>query len=87
MKFLNIFSLKVVKLSGCLSFDVIVLAFDVLGIDPVFKREIGNKREFSYKLPLPEKVNLGSIFSFRNKCSLLTFDISELLVFLLLNIS
>ena len=32
--------------------------------DRVFKREIGNKREFSYKIPLPEKVNLGLLFHF-----------------------
>ena len=42
--------------------------------DRVLKREIGNKREFSYKIPLPEKVNLGLLlllllffFSLRNK--------------------
>ena len=34
--------------------------------DRVFKREIGKKREFSYKIPLPEKVNLGLFHSFRN---------------------
>ena len=54
------------KLFGSLSFDVFVLAFDVLcrtsALDRVFKREMGNKREFSYKIPLPEKVNLGLFF-------------------------
>ena len=35
--------------------------------DRVLKREIGNKRVFSYKIPLPEKVILGLFFSFRNK--------------------
>ena len=65
MKFLNIFSLKVLKLFGCLSFVVTVLAFDVLGrtsASIVYVREKSVIK--GNNIPLPEKVNLGLYFHF-----------------------
>ena len=66
MKFLNIFPLKVVTLLRCVSFDFIILAFNVLGSTKasiVYLREkSANKRHSTYKTPLPEKVNLGIFF-------------------------
>ena len=69
MKFLNLFFLK-----SCDIIWVFVFRRHYLGFrcswqnkrfGHVFKREIGNKREFSYKIPLPEKVNLGLFFHFK----------------------
>ena len=58
-------------LFGCVSFDFIILAFNVLGkprASIVYLREKSvNKRHFTYKTPLPEQVNLGLFFSFRLK--------------------
>ena len=66
MKFLNIFLQKVMTLFGCLSFDFIILAVNILGrtrASTVYLREKSvNKRQFTYKIPLHEQVNLGLIF-------------------------
>ena len=67
MKFLSIFQKK--KNLG--QYLVLVFRRHYLGfqcswqnkrLDRVFKREISNKREFFYKILLPEKVNLGIFF-------------------------
>ena len=69
MKFLNISSEKVVTLFWCVSFDFIILAFNILGRTRAsimyLKVKSVNKTQFTYKTPLPEKVNSG-LFSFRN---------------------
>ena len=58
-------------LFGCLSFDFIILAFDVLGrtrASIVYLREKSvNKMQYTYKIPLPGKVNLGLCFHFEIK--------------------
>ena len=64
MNFLNIFSLF-----GCSSFDFNILAFNALGrtrASIVYLREKSvNKRQFTYTIPLHEKVNLGLFFHFK----------------------
>ena len=55
------------KLFGYVSFDVTVLASDVLGrtsASIVYLREKSVIRELSYKMLLPENVNLGLYFHF-----------------------
>ena len=42
--------------------------------DCVFKREIGNTRQLTYTIPLPEKVNLGPFFHFEIDFNLLPFQ-------------
>ena len=69
MKFLNIFPKTLwhylgARLSTSISWLSMFLAERELQIDCVFKRKIGNTRQFTYPIPLPEKVNLGLFFHF-----------------------
>ena len=63
-------------LFGCLSFDFIILAFNVLGRTRAsivyLKEKSVNKRHFTYTIPLREKVNLG-LFSFQKKLTLIYY--------------